>query len=173
MAIDNINFFGNLYGVNNTSSGGTTSSAMQGLDRDVFLRLMVAQFSNQDPMSPTTETESLAQLAQFSSLEQMTNVVDSLMDLKIGIALMLNQSLITQGSSMIGKEVTGTLYESDGTEREITGIVNSVTMKNGILTLMIGDEALPIDYVKEIRSASTNHQVPIIDHEELTMADYQ
>ncbi|MCL1791268.1 MAG: flagellar biosynthesis protein FlgD [Peptococcaceae bacterium] len=154
MAIDNINFFQNLYGLNNFSSGNSTSSAMQGLDRDVFMRLMVAQFANQDPMSPVSETESIAQLAQFSSLEQMTNMVDSIMDLKVGIALMLNQSLISQGSSMIGKEVTGIIYESDGTEREISGIVDSVHMKNGLLTLKIGDEELPIDYVKEIRNSA-------------------
>ena len=153
MAVDNINFFGNLYGLDNAVSGNYTSSAMQGLGRDVFLRLMVAQFANQDPLSPVSETESIAQLAQFSSLEQMTNMVDSIMDLKVGIALMLNQSLITQGSSMIGREVTGTVYDEDGTEREITGIVSSVHMKNGFLTLKIGDEELPIDFVKEVRDS--------------------
>ncbi|MCL1853368.1 MAG: flagellar biosynthesis protein FlgD [Peptococcaceae bacterium] len=154
MAVDNINFFGNLYGYDSFSTGNYTSSAMQGLDRDVFLRLMVAQFANQDPMSPVSETESIAQLAQFSTLEQMTNMVDSIMDLKVGIALMLNQSLISQGSSMIGKEVTGTIYDENGVEREITGVVSSVHMKNGFLTLKIGDEELPIDFVKEIRNSA-------------------
>jgi len=149
--VDGVNFFGGLYGFGDAGSANSTSSAMQGLGRDAFLRLMVAQMANQDPLSPMSETESIAQLAQFSSLEQMNNMVDSIWDLKIGLALMLNQSLMTQGSSMIGKEVTGIIYDVDGTEREISGIVSSVHMKNGLLTLKIGDEELPIDGVKEIR----------------------
>ena len=150
--MDGINFFGGLYGFNNkVSSGNYTSSAMEGLGRDAFLKLMVAQMANQDPLSPMSETESIAQLAQFSSLEQMTNMVDAMLDLKIGLALMLNQSLMTQGSSMIGKEVSGVVREADGTEREISGVVSSVFMKHGILTLKIGDEELPIDFVREVR----------------------
>ena len=149
--MDGVNFFGGLYGFGKIETGNYTSSAMQGLGRDAFLRLMVAQMANQDPLSPMSETESIAQLAQFSSLEQMTNMVDSIMDLKVGLALMLNQSLMTQGSSMIGREITGTIYDADGTEREISGIVSSVHMRNGILTLRVGNEDLPIDGVKEIR----------------------
>jgi flagellar basal-body rod modification protein FlgD len=155
MADNNINFFGNLYGVSTGSTGNYTSSAMQGLDRDMFLQLMVAQFSNQDPMSPMSDTEQVAQLAQFSTLEQMTNLVDSLMDLKVGIALMLNQSVISSGSALIGKDVVGSIFESDGTEREISGTVSSVHMKNGILMLKVNGEDLPIDGLKEIRERSS------------------
>lgn len=42
------------------------------LDKDAFLRLLTTQLANQDPLSPMEDREFIAQLAQFSSLEQMT-----------------------------------------------------------------------------------------------------
>ncbi|SMP47251.1 flagellar hook capping FlgD N-terminal domain-containing protein [Anoxynatronum buryatiense] len=47
------------------------------LDKDAFLRLLVTQLSNQDPLSPMEDREFIAQMAQFSSLEQMQNLNDS------------------------------------------------------------------------------------------------
>ena len=50
------------------------------LDKDAFLSLLVTQMQYQDPLSPMDNTEYLAQLAQYSSLEQMTNVASKLGD---------------------------------------------------------------------------------------------
>ena len=44
------------------------------LGKDAFLQILVAQLANQDPLSPTSDTEFIAQMAQFSSLEQMQNM---------------------------------------------------------------------------------------------------
>jgi flagellar basal-body rod modification protein FlgD len=48
-----------------------------GLGSDAFLKLLVVQLQNQDPTSPQSNTEFLAQLAQFSSLEQLTSISKS------------------------------------------------------------------------------------------------
>jgi flagellar basal-body rod modification protein FlgD len=83
----------------NTST--TTASAQETLGKDDFLRLLVAQLKAQDPLNPTEATEFTAQLAQFSSLEQMTNINSTLEELVAAQQAMGNASLI----SLIGKQV--------------------------------------------------------------------
>jgi flagellar basal-body rod modification protein FlgD len=71
------------------------------LDKDSFLKLLVTQLRNQDPLDPMQNTEFIAQLAQFSSLEQMQNVSTGVNDLKI-LMQSVNNSFATE---MIGKDV--------------------------------------------------------------------
>ncbi|MDR7856267.1 flagellar hook capping FlgD N-terminal domain-containing protein [Tissierella sp.] len=55
----------------NNSNTNKTKTAKNDLDKDAFLRLLTTQLSNQDPLNPMEDREFIAQLAQFSSLEQM------------------------------------------------------------------------------------------------------
>ena len=66
--------------VNSVTSGGTESPILpkKVLDKDAFLNLLITQLQNQDPLNPTDSVEFTAQLAQFSSLEQLSNVNDNL-----------------------------------------------------------------------------------------------
>jgi len=60
-----------------TQTPATTASASalgSGVSKDTFLQLLVAQIKNQDPMSPTDSTQFVAQLAQFSELEQVIGI---------------------------------------------------------------------------------------------------
>ena len=72
------------------------------MDRDAFLNLLITQLQNQDPLNPTDSTEFTAQLAQFSSLEQLGNVNDNLKQLQ-NFQASINNS---QAVSLIGKEIT-------------------------------------------------------------------
>ena len=72
--------------------------AQQSLGKDDFLKLLITQLSNQDPTSPMDNTQFIAQMAQFSSLEQMTN-----MNQEFG---KLNNMLVSsQAVGTIGKTV--------------------------------------------------------------------
>ena len=68
-AIDGIN---GSSGSDKTGENGTTRAANMG--RDAFLQLLVTQMSHQNPLQPQTDGEFIAQLAQFSSLEQLTTM---------------------------------------------------------------------------------------------------
>ena len=73
-------------------------TASQQLGKDDFLKLLITQLAHQDPLSPMENTEFIAQMAQFSSLEQITNMSTGFTRL----ASMLNNS---EASNVIGKTV--------------------------------------------------------------------
>lgn len=60
------------------SAGNSASSATGGADKDTFLKLLVAQLKNQDPLAPQDGTQFVAQLAQFSALDQLISIKDLL-----------------------------------------------------------------------------------------------
>jgi flagellar basal-body rod modification protein FlgD len=82
------------------------------LDYDAFLKLLVAQMQNQDPLNPTDATEQLSQLASFSNVEQSIKVNQKLES-------MMTLSSLNQADAVIGRKLTS----GDGT---ISGVVKSV-----------------------------------------------
>ncbi len=96
-------------GINNVTSSqpGTTTTASSNdtINKNDFMNLLIAQMKNQDPLSPMDGTQFAAQLAQFSSLEQLQNLNDS-MTQSINANLALTQSINnTLSATLIGKEV--------------------------------------------------------------------
>ena len=88
-------------------------AANETMGKDEFLKLLIAQLKNQDPLSPMDNTEFTAQMAQFSSLEQLFQVNDNLENLAALNASVNN----TQALTLIGKEVTAegnSVYAEDG-----------------------------------------------------------
>ena len=90
--------------IESVASGSTQGAALatKELDRDAFLNLLVTQLQNQDPLDPTDSVEFTAQLAQFSSLEQLSSVNDNLKQLQNFQASINNSQAVT----LIGKEIT-------------------------------------------------------------------
>ncbi len=116
----------------------TTSYGGQELSRDAFLNLLVVQLQHQDPLDPQKNEEFVAQLAQFSSLEQLTNVNSGLESLYVALASMNNASM----TQLLGQEVVAygdTFYyggEGDATlhyesETDITSATLTVTDEDG------------------------------------------
>ena len=79
----------------------TTSYGNSDLDQETFLNLLITQLQNQDPMDPQDSQEFAAQLAQFSSLEQLMTLNDGLDTLYLATSSMNNASM----TQLIGKEV--------------------------------------------------------------------
>ncbi len=102
------------------------------LDKEAFLQLLVTQMKYQDPLKPTDNTEYVSQLATFSELEQMTNLVAS--------------SDLTRASQLVGQYVTvKEKNETTGEETIKGGKVDYVTVENGKGYLNIGDAKYSID----------------------------
>lgn len=93
--------------------------ASRELGKDDFLKLLMAQMTNQDPTSPMENTEFIAQMAQFTSLEQMTNMSQNFEKM----AAMIHSS---EAQSMLGKTVQIDL----GADQSATGVVEAATRGN-------------------------------------------
>ena len=107
------------------------------LGKDDFLNLLITQLKYQDPMNPTDNTEFAAQLAQFSALEQMSNI-------NSGISSM-------QALSMTGKYVTAVVTDSKtGKETPVEGIVDSVELANGEATLVVNGSKIKMQDITNV-----------------------
>ncbi len=86
-----------------SSSGfGLATAAEKAMDRDDFLKLLVAQMKNQDPLKPQDNTQFVAELAQFSNLEQSMGINDRL-DL---LAIQSRGQSNAQVASLVGNTAT-------------------------------------------------------------------
>ncbi|MCJ7507746.1 MAG: hypothetical protein MUO85_03310 [candidate division Zixibacteria bacterium] len=93
-----------------TGSSDKTNSQTT-LDKDEFLQLLITQLQNQDPTSPMTNQDFIAQLAQFSSLEQLQNMNDQL-ETSTQWDYLLSQTINnTMAASVIGKSIKATTDE--------------------------------------------------------------
>ena len=106
------------------SLNAKTNNRNDALGKDAFLQLLVTQMQYQDPLDPQDNSEYLSQLAQFSALEQMSNVSSSLEKVNTLIENIDTSVLVGQLSGMIGKEVQWTMTSSTTDEN---GNVNYVT----------------------------------------------
>ena len=98
------------------------------LGKDDFLKLMVAQMKNQDPMNPSDDKDNIAQMAQFSSLEQITNLATATQ--KLADSMQMTQTLGLIGHTVDYKAADGTLT---------SGTVSAVDVAGGKPSLTIGE----------------------------------
>ena len=105
-----------IIGSSNSGSLQTLTSSTMG--KDDFLKMMIAQLQHQDPLNPLDGTDFTAQLAQFSSLEQLSNMNTQLETLGLYQSSLNN----AQSISLIGKEITtkGNIIKVDGPSADLT-----------------------------------------------------
>lgn len=129
-----------------TSSDTTTSTTQKTLDQNAFLKLLITEMQNQDPLSPMDNTEYVAQLAQFSSLEQMQQMNSALDSMNTSYSS--NQAL-----NLVGKTVT---YQSPSDSTvTLTGTVTGVVFDDGTAKLKIGSDTVGLDAIEQIYTGSS------------------
>ena len=135
-------------GINSSDpfSGGS-SQATKSLDKNAFMKLLVSQMQHQDPMSPIANEDFVAQLATFSSLEQLQGLNQNVV-----AEITLNQSnallsQLTQSSALIGKQVS---WQDPDTQAVHSGTVQSVKIVDGLASLRIDDKDVPLASVTEV-----------------------
>ena len=140
----------------------TTTNGMAN-DSNMFLTLMLQQLQNQDPTQPTDNTEWLAQLAQYSSLEQMTEMNKGLSDCMQYLNAMYNDmtlnSEITQTLSLIGKEVTIKDPDDETGKKTITGKVSEASFEDGTGKVKVGDNYYSIANIIAVKDETVDTAV--------------
>ena len=118
-----------------SSSSGTaaTDATTSTLDKDDFLELLIAQLTNQDPMDPLSDTDFIAQMAQFSTLEQITNLNTNVEDL----------ASVSKGTavSYIGRTITYTTETTDESGTSTTTEAEAV-----VTSVRFGDDGIFLEY---------------------------
>lgn len=102
-----------------------------GMDKDAFLQLLVAQMQYQDPLEPTSNTEYISQYAQFSQVEQMQNMAAT--------------SELARATSLVGQEVYIKTTTSDGKPKLLYGKVDYVVFENNKAYLAIDESLYSLD----------------------------
>lgn len=112
----------------------------QTLDKDDFLELLLVQMQNQDPLEPMDNTESIAQMAEFSALEQMTNLNSSMDTLLTAF----NNTSKSNALSMIGRNAEGFVMvenpEGDQEQNNVMGVVRGVDYTSEMATVVLETE---------------------------------
>ena len=109
------------------------------LGQQEFMQLLVTQLKNQDPMNPMDDKDFMGQMAQFSSLEQITNLVAATQREAFS-------SQMSQAVGLIGHEVSW--VTADGTSG--TGTASKVSIADGAIQITVGDSQVAPDEIVQV-----------------------
>ena len=119
-----------------TETTSTTKTNNNSMDKEAFLKLLVAQMQYQDPLEPTSNTEYIAQYAQFSQVESLQNM-SSAMDLQ-------------RAGNLVGKTVYVQTTNSEGETGYVMGKVDYVTYEGGKAYVYINEKRYSLSDVQTV-----------------------
>ena len=108
------------------------SSLGSQLGQDAFLKLLTTQLQNQDPLNPMDDTQSVAQLAQFSSVQATTELKDAFSTFQSNFSVM-------QSAGLLGKTVSAQSTDANGNVSSVTGLVKTISVINGQPMITLAD----------------------------------
>jgi flagellar basal-body rod modification protein FlgD len=126
-------------GTNSTGPSGSTVGKAAGLGKDDFMKLLMAQLQNQDPMKPMDDKEFITQLAQFSSLEAIDKMTAQMEELT-------GAQMLMQAATLIGKQVTAKLESGE----VVTGTISQVKMQDGKPIAVVNGKEIPTSLITQI-----------------------
>lgn len=117
----------------------STAAAPGTLDKEAFLKLLVAQLRNQDPSKPMDSSELMAQTTQLSTMEQLTALTKTSQE---SFALQMRMA----AASLVGQQVT----YADESGATVTGAVTSVSYAGSVPTVTVGGKVVALDAVSSV-----------------------
>jgi len=131
--------------VSSVAAGSSTGSTpgMQTITGEDFMSLLITQMSNQDPMNPMSNEDMSAQLAQFSSLDELETLNTTMAD-------QLTSSSLSFASSLIGSPICA--FNSK-TKNTIEGVVESVSITDSVPYINVGGAKVSIYDLTNVKLA--------------------
>lgn len=128
----------------------TLREPRQQMDGEMFMSLLVAQLTNQDPSSPMDTTEMVAQTTQLASMEQLTTMANVQQEV-----LALQQQLLSIDQREAAASMIGRIATTDGLEADpVTGVVEAVTFSpEGEPMVSIGGDLHPLSSIAAVAAA--------------------
>jgi flagellar basal-body rod modification protein FlgD len=126
-----------------TTGTTTTSSGQQVLGQADFLKLLAVQFQSQDPLKPMDDTAFIAQMAQFSSLQQTQTLTQQMTQL-------LSTQQFATANSYIGRQVS----VQDANGNTVSGVVSGVDYTSGSPLLEVGSNTYALSSVLSVQPAA-------------------
>lgn len=139
-----------------------TSSMTQSINMEDFLVLMVAQLQNQTMYDSVDNAEMLAQLAQYSSIQAMTEMAESMTSVVEATNESLLMNYTSYAASLVGKEVTAAEADESGNLTETTGTVTGVGLFEGNPVVYVNGKTFDLGNIMIIGQgpASSTPEVP-------------
>lgn len=116
------------------------------LDKDSFLKLLVAELRHQDPTQPMNDREFISQMAQFSSLEQMSNMNQA-------IERLVLRSQTGEAFSLIGKEVEAVDFAS---QQLVRGVASGVVYRQDGVKIIVGSTEVSLNDIHAVYMPKNN-----------------
>jgi flagellar basal-body rod modification protein FlgD len=124
------------------SSNGTSQvvrDRMQDLDVDQFLKLIIAELQNQDPLNPMDNADMIQQFGEIRSIASTDKLSTTLSGVQLGQAL-------SSASNLLGKTINGLSDEN----AQVNGVVDRITVVDGVPKLHVGSNTVDLKNIREI-----------------------
>ena len=131
----------------NFSSVSNTKANTTNITADDFLQLMIAQLKNQDFMNPVDDTQYLSQLAQFTTMQQTTEMSEK-----------ISQSYLL---SLVGTNVTAAKYGTAGDIINETGTIEKISLVDGENLIFVNGTSFTLEQMMELNATNTSPNITI------------